>query len=298
MQTLPIFTLCTAEERARNFESYWQFSQQHAGKLFEEEKDLANKRAKLEYFQSNPVRSRHPLKNPELFYRNCKKWQDRLEEADELTLMLTCIYKFARHEWVGIVGAWDATPPMEKCHSVEDKISRVHLAEEFSHIRLFHEMLRTFHLVQVDWIAPGPVMRAIYRTFPKLPGFLMDSPAFVTELMGMVFYLHLDRLFDKLLAESEPEACARLHELLHEIMVDELAHVGQRRNFIGPVGIRAARAMIAPLFKVFFADIPESRHLFDIDQMIEEARNFDYSKVPEDKIRQSWIPSYCVAESG
>jgi len=298
MQTLPIFTLCSAEERAKNFESYWVFSQRHAGELYEAEQDLANKRTKLEAFRSQPVRARKPLSDPGLFYRNYVKWQDNLEGVDQLTLMLTCIYKFARHEWVGIVGAWDATPPMEKCHSVEDKISRVHLAEEFSHIRLFHEMLRTFHLDEVEWVSPGLMMQAVYRTFPRLPGFLMDTPAFVTELMGMVFYLHLDRLFDELLAETEPEACARLHELLNEIMVDELAHVGQRRNFIGPVGIRIARAMIAPLFKAFFADIPESKRLFNIEQMIEEAQKFDYSMVPEDKIRQSWVPSYCIAESG
>ncbi len=276
MQTLSIFTTCSADERARNFESYWLFSQRHAGELYEEERDLANKREKLKAFQTHPVRSREALMHPELFYRNCVKWRDNIEEADDLTLMLTCIYKFARHEWVGIEGAWDATPPMEQCHSVEDKISRVHLAEEFSHIRLFNEMLRIFYLDEVEWIPPGPAMQALYRTFPKLPGFLMDAPAFVTELMGMVFYLHLDRLFDQLLADSDPRACERLHELLHEIMVDELAHVGQRRNFIGTVGIRFARAMIAPLMKTFFADIPETQRLFDIEKMIEDARNFDY----------------------
>ena len=295
MQTLSIFTVCSADERAKNFESYWRFSQRHAGELYESERDLANKKAKLEAFQAKPVRSRKPLEDPGLFYRNCAKWRDDIEDADDLTLMLTCIYKFARHEWVGIEGAWEATPSMEKCHSVEDKISRVHLAEEFSHIRLFHEMLRTFRLEEVEWIPPGPAMRALYRTFPKLPGFLMDTPAFVTELMGMVFYLHLDRLFDRLLAESEPEACERLHELLHEIMVDELAHVGQRRNFIGTMGIRFARSMIAPLMQAFFADIPESRRLFNIERMIEDARNFDYSQVPQDKLMESWIPSYCVA---
>ncbi len=295
MQTRSIFTSAGAAERARNFEDYWAFSQRHAGELFEADRDLANKRAKLAAFQAEPVRSRRPLPDPQVFYRNCVEWQDDPAAVDDLTRMLTCIYKFARHEWVGIVGAWDATPPMDRCRTVEDKISRVHLAEEFSHIRLFHEMLRTFHLDEVEWVPPGPRMQALYRTFPRLPGFLMDAPAFVTELMGMVFYLHLDRLFDELLAEEEPEACARLHALLREIMIDELAHVGQRRNFLGPVATRWARHLVAPLIRAFFSDIPEAAYLFDIDRMVEDARHFDYRIVPADLLEESWMPSYCLA---
>ncbi len=293
-ETYSIFSPCSREEREKNFLSYWDFSQRHAGELLEDDKDLSRKREKLRDFQNQPVRSRAPLPDPEIFYRNCVTWHDDPKTVDKVTLMLTCIYKFARHEWVGISGAWDATPPMAQCQSVEDKISRVHLAEEFSHIRLFHKMLRTFHLDKVEWVPPGPLMQAVYRTFPRLPGFLMDAPAFVTELMGMVFYQHLDRLFDELLREKEPEACQRLHQLLHEIMVDELAHVGQRRNFIGPVGIKLSKWMIAPLFKVFFSDIPEARLLFDIDQMIDDARRFDYSTVPAEMVKESWLPSYCM----
>ncbi|HHJ38359.1 MAG: hypothetical protein AXA67_13500 [Methylothermaceae bacteria B42] len=293
-RTTSIFTPCTREERERNFLSYWDFSQRHAGELLESERDLSRKREKLKAFQDQPVRSRAPLPDPRIFYRNCVSWQDDPAKVDKLTLMLTCIYKFARHEWVGICGAWDATPSMAQCLSVEDKISRVHLAEEFTHIRLFHKMLLTFHLDEVEWAPPGPLMQAVYRTFPKLPGFLMDAPAFVTELMGMVFYQHLDRLFDELLKEREPEACQRLHQLLREIMVDELAHVGQRRNFIGPVGIKLSKWMIAPLFKVFFSDIPEAKFLFDIDRMIEDARRFDYSTVPAEMVNESWLPSYCI----
>jgi len=294
VQTLSIFTPCSARERARNFESYWAFSQEHAGELFESGPDLANKRSKLAEFQAHPVRSKSPLPDPDLFYRNYVKWQEDFSAVDRITLMLTCMYKFARHEYVGIVGAWEATPCMADCDSVEDKISRVHLAEEFSHIRLFHEMLRTFHLDAVEWLPPGRLMGAMYRTFPRLPGFLMDAPAFVTELMGMVFYQHLDRLFDELLAETEPEACQRLHELLHEIMVDELAHVGQRRNFIGPVGIKVAKAMVGPLMRVFFSDLPESKKLFDIGQMVRDARAFDYTSVYPHQLSDSWLPSYCT----
>jgi hypothetical protein len=124
----------------------------------------------------------------------------------------------------------------------------------------------------------------------------MDAPAFVTELMGMVFYRHVDALLDDMLAD-EPEARDRIRALLHEIMIDELAHVGQRRNFLGPIGTRVARRMVGPLFRAFFRDIPESRFLFNVDQMIREALVFDYSLVSSDMIARSWVPTYCKVES-
>jgi len=140
---LSVFSPATKQERNENFDNYWEFTQQHGGELFEDDKDLAKKRATLKHFQDNPVRLRKPLADPDAFYRNYVDMQDDPKSLDRMTLMLTGIYKFARHEWVGIKGAWDAVPDMANSHTVEDKISRVHLAEEFCHVRLFDEMLRT-----------------------------------------------------------------------------------------------------------------------------------------------------------
>jgi hypothetical protein len=124
----------------------------------------------------------------------------------------------------------------------------------------------------------------------------MSPLAFITELMGITFYCHLDRLFDDVLAD-EPEARDRLRELLYEIMVDEIAHIGQRRNFCGNLGVRAATWMIKPLFKAFFADLPESRLLFDVPQMIRDAQAFNYSGIPQQVMDRSWVPSYLRAEA-
>jgi hypothetical protein len=289
-----VFSPSTSQERQANFESYWAFSQRHAGELLESDKDLTEKRDKLRYFRDSPVRSRAPLADPEAFYRNCVHFRDDPSKMDRKVLLMTTIYKFARHELVGITGAWDAVPDMANSHQLTDKISRVHLAEEFAHVRLFEEMLRTFHLDKVKWAPLGPAMEKIYRIFPKIPGVVMDPPAFITELMGMVFYQHLDALFDDVLSD-EPEARDRLHELLAEIMVDELAHVGQRRNFLGSAGIRWSQWTIKPLFKAFFADLPEAKYLFDIDRLIKDATEFDYNGVPDRLLQRSWIPSYCYA---
>ena len=47
---LSVFSPATAQQRQQNFENYWVFTQQHGGELFEADKDLAKKRAKLQYF--------------------------------------------------------------------------------------------------------------------------------------------------------------------------------------------------------------------------------------------------------
>ncbi len=287
-----IFAVGTAQERVENFETYFAFSTRHSGELIEADKDLVRKREKLKWFQDNPVRSNKPLANPDVFYRNYVEMHDDPKAMDKRTLLLTCVYKFARHEWVGITGAWDATPPIAKARTLEDKISRYHLAEEFCHVRLFHEMFRTMQLDKVEWVPLGPVMQAVYRTFPYFPGWMMDAPAFVTELMGIVFYRHLDGVLDEYFAD-EPEARDRMRALLREITVDEVAHAGQRRNFIGPMGTVFAKIIVRPLFKAFFKDIAGSELIFDIEQMIKDAQDFDYSMIESDMMDQSWVPSYC-----
>ncbi|WP_394807878.1 hypothetical protein [Nitrosomonas sp.] len=287
-----IFTSASKQERATNFENYWLFTQRHNGELLEDDKDLVKKRAKFQFFQDNPVQLRTPLVNPEAFYRNYIAMQDDPKTLDRMTLMLTSMYKFARHEWVGIKGAWDVVPNMANSHSVKDKISRVHLAEEFCHVRLFDEMLRTCGLDKVEWVPLSPVKEKIYEQFPKFPGFLMDSPAFVTELMGVTYYCHLNRLIDELLVD-EPEVQKRLKELLDEITIDEIAHVGQRRNFIGPIGIRISKWLVKPFYMLFFNDIPEVAKLFDVKQMIKDGEAFDFNHLPDYIIEKSWIPSYC-----
>ena len=291
---LSIFSPATKQERKENFDSYWEFTQEHGGELYEDDKDLAKKRARLRYFQDRPVKLRQPLADPDAFYRNYVVMQDDPRSLDRMTLMLTGMYKFARHEWVGIKGAWDAIPNMTNARTVEDKISRVHLAEEFCHTRLFDEMLRTCGLDKVEWMPLSPIKEIIYEQFPKFPEFLMAPPAFVTELMGVTYYFHLNRLFDEVLAD-EPEVRGRMKELLDEITIDEVAHVGQRRNFIGPIGMTISKALVKPFYTLFFNDIPEVGELFDVDQMIKDGVAFDFNELPSHMIERSWIPSYCKA---
>lgn len=287
-----IFSPSTAYERAENFKSYWHYTQQHDGEILEGEKDLAFKRTTLHRFQKEKILSRRPLMNPSLFYRNYVHMKDNPRKLDLKTLLLTCLYKFARHEWSGISAAWKVIPTMAQSKTTTDKISRFHLCEEFCHVRLFHEMFKTFQLDKVEWVPLGRTTQWAYRMFSRFPEKVMAAPAFLTELMGMSFYRQVDRLFDTILAD-EPEAKGRLRALLHEIMIDELAHVGQRRNYIGSIGIRLARWMFKPLVKMFFLDIPEAKYLLNVPDMVRDGLSFDYNDIAPQLIERSWVPSYC-----
>jgi hypothetical protein len=289
-----IFTPSTLATRAANFEAYWRYMRGRDGAVLLEQRALETKQQELAFFQGHPVRSRRPLRDPERFYRNAVVMRDDLRTLDRPTLLLTFLYKFARHEWVGISAAWDSNPVAAEPTHTMGKIRLYHLFEEFSHMRVFLEMFRTFRLDAVEWASPGKWMSRLYRAFCRVPGALMAPAAFVTELMGLTVYRHLDRVLDDVLAD-EPEARERVRELLHGIMIDELSHVGQRRNFLGPLGVRAAQRMVGPMYRAFFGELPETRLLFDFDRMTEDGRAFDYNTIPAEIIAHSWVPSYCRA---
>ena len=147
-----IFTSATRRERTANFEAYWVYSVGRDGAILQDQKDLVKKRDTLAGFQAHPVRSRRPLADPACFYRNHVIMQDDPRTLDRETLLLTFLYKFARHEYVGISAAWDTMDRMTESSSTIEKIGLYHLCEEFSHMRLFQEIFRTFHLDQVEWV--------------------------------------------------------------------------------------------------------------------------------------------------
>jgi hypothetical protein len=287
-----IFAPAAAHERAANFESYWTHLRTQDGQLLEEERSLAAKQRILARFQEHAVRTRRPVVAPERFHHNHVVMRDDPRTLDRPTLLLTFLYKFARHEWVGISAAWDATPTFAESTHLTDKISRYHLAEEFCHMRLFGEMFATFRLDAVEWVPLASWVKRAYGVFTRMPAPLMAPAAFVSELMGLTVYFHVDQILDEVLAD-EPEARQRIRELLYEIAVDELGHVGLRRNYMGALGRRVARWLIRPMFFLFFRGMPEAALLFDLRRMVQEAERFDYRTVPAPLLRGAWIPSYC-----
>jgi len=62
-----IFSPSRGRERIDNFDGYWAYTLQRDGEILEEEKDLIKKKDLMARYQADPVRSRNPLPNPELF---------------------------------------------------------------------------------------------------------------------------------------------------------------------------------------------------------------------------------------
>jgi hypothetical protein len=289
-----IFSPASRQERDANFQAYWAFCVEQDGKVFPQQKDLEKKREILAWFKAHPVRTRQPLSDPTRFYRNHVVMRDDPRSLDRKTLLLTFLYKFARHEYVGISAAWAEMKPLNESAPVVRRIGLYHLSEEFCHMRLFQEIFATFHLEAVEFVPLGKWMSRMYRVFPMLPDAMLDPPAFVSELMGLTVYTHIDRVLDDILGD-EPAACERVRALLGEVMSDEVAHVGHRRNFLGPLGLRAARLMVAPMNRAFLRDMPEARLLFDVDQMVRDGQAFDYSTISPTMLERTWVPSYCKA---
>ena len=116
-----IFTAATRRERIANFEAYWAYSVDHDGEILQSQKDLVKKRDALVRFQAHPVRSRQRLADPARFYRNHVIMQDDPRTLDRKTLLLTFLYKFARHEFGGITAAWGASSRITESTSMIGK---------------------------------------------------------------------------------------------------------------------------------------------------------------------------------
>jgi hypothetical protein len=287
-----IFAPASPSDRRRAFEDYWAYLLIRDGALDEEAQALEHKTGYYQSLQARPVHARQPLTSAQTMaaLSDMLATQHR-PRADRRLLALTVIYKFASHEAAGIRAAWLATPSWERCRNLTDRITRYHLCEEFCYLRLFAEMFKVFAL-GVEWPLFSWPMRTAYGAFARCPNWFLAPIAFGSEVMGMAFYRHIWRVLEEVFA-TEPEALERLHELLGEIMVDELGHIGERRSFLGHPGVTFARQVLPVMMRRFFADIPEAEVILDVNQMIQEALVFDYSSIDVAITERAWIPGYC-----
>jgi hypothetical protein len=287
-----IYAPVSRSDRTRAFEDYWTYLLMRDGALQERAQSLEHKTDYYQRLQARPVHARHPLTPAQTMAGlSGLLASQNPPQADRRLLALTAIYKFACHEAAGIQAAWQSTTPWERCRNLTDRITRYHLCEEFCHLRLFAEMFKVFTL-QVDWPLLSWPMRTAYGAFARFPGWLLAPIAFSSEVMGMAFYRHIWRVLEEVFA-VEPEVVDRLHELLGEIMVDELGHIGERRSFLGNTGVTFARKVLPMMMHQFFADIPEAEAILNIDQMVQEALAFDYSGIDAAITERAWIPAYC-----
>jgi hypothetical protein len=287
-----IYAPASQPDRTRAFEDYWAHLLIRDGALQEEAQSLEHKTDYYQRLQLRPVRARRSLTPAQTMAGLSDLLASQsLPQADRRPLVLTAIYKFASHEAAGIQAAWQSTPPWARCRKLTDRITRYHLCEEFCHLRLFAEMFKVFTL-HVDWPLLSWPMRTAYGAFARFPDWILAPIAFSSEVMGMTFYQHIWRVLEEVFA-AEPEVVDRLHELLGEIMIDELGHIGERRSFLGNPGVAFARKVLPMMMHQFFADIPEARAILNIDRMVQEGLAFDYTGIDAAITERAWIPAYC-----
>jgi hypothetical protein len=289
-----IFAPASPSDRSRALEDYWAYLLMRDGALQEEAQSLEHKTDYYQSLQRRSICARQLLTPAQTMAElsDLLATQDQ-PQADRRLLALTAIYKFASHEAAGIQAAWKSTPSWERCRNLTDRITRYHLCEEFCHLRLFAEMFKVFAL-RADWPLLSWPMRTAYRAFAHFPNWFLAPIAFGSEIMGLMFYRHILRVLGEVFA-TEPEALERLRELLGEIMVDELGHIGERRSFLGNSGVKFARKVLPGMMRQFFANIPESAVILDVNQMVQEALVFDYSGIDVAITERAWIPAYCQA---
>ena len=287
-----IYRQAAADDRALAFEQYWAYLVARDGAMEEETQSLEHKTVYYRHIQTDPVRAEQPL-TP---LHTVAEISEQLAHQDPLRIdrrlvALTVIYQFACHESAGIAAAWTSTSPWARCTTLQDKITRYHLCEEFCHLRLFAAMFQVFHL-RVEWPSLAWPHRLIYGGFTHLPEWLLAPVALSSEVMGIVFYRHIRTVLEDVFA-TEPTASAHVLELLGEIMVDELGHVGERRSYLGDVGVKLARWCLPLLMRGFFHNIPTAPLILDISQMIRDAVAFDYSGIDAAILERAWIPGFC-----
>jgi hypothetical protein len=287
-----IFAPASRSDRRLAFEDYWAYLLKRDGALQEEVQSLEYKNDYYQSLQTRPVRAHQPLTEAQTMAEvSDLPATQHSPRVDRRLLALTAIYKFASHEAAGIRAAWTATPSWERCRNLTDRITRYHLCEEFWHLRIFAEMFKVCRL-PVDWPPLSWLACTIYAAFARFPGGCLDPIAFGSEVMGIMFYRHIWRILEEVFA-PEPEELRRLHDLLAEIMVDELGHIGERRSFLGNSGVKVARNGLSVMIRRFFADIPEVDGMLDVEQMVHEALTFDYSGIDSAITERAWIPAYC-----
>jgi hypothetical protein len=290
----PIFAPAPRADRLRAFEAYWAHLMWRDGALQEAAQSLEHKTLYYQRLQTRPVRALVPLTTAQTMPELARYLATQeTAKVDRRLLVLTTIYKFACHEAAGIEAAWRSTPSWEQCRNLTDRITRYHLCEEFCHLRLFAEMFKVFG-IDTDWPTLSWPVRTAYAAFTHCPDWVLAPLAFASEVMGMMFYRHIWRALTEAFAD-DPAALARVHELLAEIMVDELGHIGERRSFLGRPGVAVARQTLPIMMRKFFASIPEAETILDVHQMVQEALAFDYSGIDPAITERAWIPAYCEA---
>lgn len=236
------FLRLPAASRRKELDAYLDFLRARDGTI-EGTKLLGRQRNR-----SPDVAWRGPLDRA-AFQRNLGRLQDDHLSPDILWLLTAA--KTNRSEKYGVDIALARGRQRRSMGEIRQYIER----EELVHTRTLLEACALFGL-EVEMQRPPPLHRALIWMMTRLPDRLSLPIILCGEVVGTVAFAMLREQIQPLFG-SEPAVAQRLHELLTEILVDELGHVIFNRAMVGPVGLAAARLVLPLIARSLLRDMPE-----------------------------------------
>jgi len=233
-----------------NFEAYWAYSLQHDGDYFKMRKILSRREtrspaSRLILFG----RSDHwPI--PPAFYRNHVTMRDNPTPSIADPPPDIPLRSLRRHEYVGISSACGGTEPIAEV-PIDDRKDRLIIISARNSITAAFFRRCSGPSSRPRGICPlGKWMSPRVSHLPLFPEAAARAPAFVSELMGLTVYQHIDGVLDDTL-HDEPEARERVRTLLRGSDDRRARPCRSRRNFLGHLGLRVAHRMVESMYRAF-----------------------------------------------
>jgi hypothetical protein len=159
--------------------------------------------------------------------------------------------------------------------------------EETYHTRIMREVVRLFGL-EYELRTPPWVLQQSVKLMAHLPRQASYMLLLAGELMGTVAFGHMARQGESLLA-GHPAICARVRDLLDEILIDEVGHVtfllGSMRGWQLAV-IQRLALLYAESSRRGYTNDPR-----DAAMMREGIQNYSLAIIPERVLRRAFVPA-------
>jgi hypothetical protein len=159
--------------------------------------------------------------------------------------------------------------------------------EETYHTRIMREIVRLFG-VDYELRTPPRVVQQSVKLMARLPRQASYMLLLAGELMGTVAFAHMARQGEQLLA-AHPAVCARVRELLDEILIDEVGHVtfllGSMRGWQLAL-IQRMALLYAERSRRSYSDDPRDAAL-----MRDGIQAYSLAIMPERVLRRAFVPA-------
>jgi predicted TIM-barrel fold metal-dependent hydrolase len=241
------FRVLSAAERQRHLEAYETFLATRNGSI-----DLATRtlsRREVYFERLSPVIWRGAIDRRGFLERFLGTGSPRI---DARTLWLVAIAKANEGESYGV--DQELKRLLERgTEGMDGSLIHIFLEEQY-HSRILVEACRTCGL-DVEFQPPPWHSRWFIHAIYHLPDRMRWTLILAGEVLGTtIFKLLLDHTH---LFAEQPEVEERLRSLLGEIWHDEALHVAFLRAKLGPLALRAARAMLPLVVKNVMWELPQ-----------------------------------------